>query len=150
MLCRPVTPTLDVEITIEAGLKVYKEIISSIQNGIESIFITEQLTHVAEILAKPNVEMQSKQKEAMGTIQDINTKAVRAIYNAQTVIVRIKSIFDKMLFVLKKTQVINDKLKFNVAIFIFLDESKFIQPIIDRAVEKMSEVSAESVQSRQF
>ena len=62
LLSRPVTPTLDVGNTIEAGLKVYKEIISNIKNGIESLLITEQLTNIAKLLANLNVEMQTKQK----------------------------------------------------------------------------------------
>ena len=144
----PVVPTLDVGSTIEAGLKVYKELISNIKDGIDSLFITEQLTHIAKILGDLNVDMQTKQKEALSTILGVNTKAVVAISSARTVVARIKNICDTLLFVLKNTQLNDDKEKVKIAIDIFLKESKILQPIIDKSVEKMSEVSAESVQSK--
>jgi len=127
---------------IEAGVEVYKEVIANLKEGVKGLFIAEEMTNVAKGLASLNIEMEDKQKEALDSILKINVEAQLAINSARVVVSNLRNICDVLIYILNNVQ--NEE-GLKIAIETYLEESKLLDPDVDKAIEKLSTVSAESV-----
>lgn len=132
----------DTAAIIEAGVEVYKEVVGKLQEGVKGLFIAEELTKVAKSLAELNIQMEAKQKEALDSILKINVDAQLAIDSARLVVVKLKNICDILIVILENMQ---DDVGVKIAIETFLEDSKSLSPHVDKAIDRLTKVSAESV-----
>ena len=126
-------------------MDVYKEVIGSLKEGVKGLFIAEELTKVAKSLAVLNIEMQIKQRQALNEILAINVDAQLAIDSSRVVVSKLRNICDTLIFIL---DAVPDKDGLKAAIETYLDESKLLDPFVDKAIEKLTKVSAESVKGK--
>ena len=123
-------------------MEVYKEVVGSLKEGVKGLFIAEELTKVAKSLAVLNIQMEQKQKDALDAILAINVDAQLAIDSARVVVTKLRNICDTLIYILNA---LPEEAGLKAAIETYLDESKLLDPFVDKAIEKLTTVSAESV-----
>ena len=106
------------------------------------MFVAEELTKVAKSLAKLNIDMEAKQKEALNAILKINVDAQLAIDSSRLVVIKLKNICETLLFIF---DALPDLEGLKAAISTYLSESKEFSPHVDKAISRLTTVSAESV-----
>ena len=126
-------------------MDLYKETVGSLKEGVKGLFIAEELTKVAKTLAVLNIEMEIKQRQALNEILAINVDAQLAIDSSRVVVSKLKNICDTLIYIL---DAVPDKEGLKAAIETYLDESKLLDPFVDKAIEKLTKVSAESVKGK--
>ena len=126
-------------------MDLYKETVGSLKEGVKGLFIAEELTKVAKSLAVLNIEMEIKQRQALNEILAINVDAQLAIDSSRVVVSKLRNICDTLIFIL---DAVPDKDGLKAAIETYLDESKLLDPFVDKAIEKLTKVSAESVKGK--
>ena len=141
ILCRVPTPEATADL-VQAGVDVYKEVVGNLKEGVKGLFVAEELTKVAKSLAKLNIDMEAKQKEALNAILKINVDAQLAIDSSRLVVIKLKNICETLLFIF---DALPDLEGLKAAISTYLSESKELSPHVDKAISRLTTVSAESV-----
>ena len=141
ILSRAPTPEATADL-VQAGVDVYKEVVGNLKEGVKGLFIAEELTKVAKSLAKLNIDMEAKQKEALNAILKINVDAQLAIDSSRLVVIKLKNICETLLFIF---DALPDLEGLKAAISTYLSESKELSPHVDKAISRLTTVSAESV-----
>ena len=86
--------------------------------------------------------MEAKQKEALNAILKINVDAQLAIDSSRLIVIKLKNICETLLFIF---DALPDLEGLKAAISTYLSESKELSPHVDKAISRLTTVSAESV-----
>ena len=123
-------------------MNVYKEVVGILQEGVAGLVMAEESTKLAKSLALLNLQMTRKQNDALKAILAINVDSQLAIDSSRVVVNKLKNICDTIIFFLDAAP---DKDGLSTAIKMYFDESKLLDPHVDKAIDKLTKVSNESV-----
>ena len=126
---------------IAKGVELYKELVAGLQESIMKLWRAEELTKIGQSLAELNVELETKQKEALKVIVQIHVDAMLAIDASRLVVTKLKNVCTSLILILDNLAT-DEGLK--IAIETFLDEAKRLNADVDAAVLRLTTVSLAS------
>jgi len=130
---------------VDAGVEIYKQMISSLKDGVKGLFIAKELTMAAKTLAELDLEMGERQKLALDAIVDCNAKSIISLDQAKWVVTKLKDIADNVLYFLDEESFLSD------AIDIFVEEGNLMEQEVAEAITKLTAASQAAVEvKRQF
>ena len=121
--------------------------VTKLEEGVKSLFIAEELTNLAENLAKINLVMEEVQRNALDVILKINQDAQLSIHYSKVVVMKLKNICESLLFILEDE---HSEEVYKDAIQVYLDESKLIKPDIESAIDKLVNVGSRSTEGNHY
>ena len=125
----------------EASIEAYKELLSTYQSEVNSLFIGDILTEVANSLGELSVSLDARQVSALADIVEINKDSLLAIDSARTVVTKLYSVVKLAVFAVNYD---NTEEVYVAAIQVFLTKSTDILPELESSIEKMVLVIADA------